>query len=250
MAAKTPNTPRSGLTSVLDENFSVSQAIGGVRGAIESVVPGLAFVIVFVVTRNLALTVIVSGALALLSLIIRLISRQQLRSAFTGILSIAICLVWAWMSNDAKGFYVPGFLVNIAWITVLLISIAVRIPGIGFLIELVHTPLSHGFKEWLAEWRSDAKLLHTYYIVTWLWTALFAARLAVQVPLYFADSVGFLGTMRLIMGIPLFALIIWISWILVSPHIHRIDAERTAESASQEQASMSDGLQNQGDTYE
>jgi hypothetical protein len=219
---------RSGLASVVDDDFSVYEAIGGVRGAIESVLPGLAFVVAFVITRNLGLTIIVSGAIALVSVIVRLISRQQVRSALTGVLSILVCLVWAWFSKDAKNFYLPGFLTNAVWIVILAVSLAVRIPGIGVVVEFIRTPVTSEFRKWLAAWRSDARLVHAYVITTWVWIAMFAARLLVQLPLYLANSVGFLGTARLVMGVPLFALTIWVTWVVVSPQVRRTDAEKTA----------------------
>jgi hypothetical protein len=219
---------RTGLASVVDDDFSVYDAIGGVRGAIESVLPGLAFVVMFVITRNLGLTIIVAGAIALISVIVRLVARQQVRSALTGVLSILVCLVWAWFSKDAKNFYLPGFLTNAVWIVLLAVSLAVRIPGIGVVVEFIRTPVTSEFGKWLAAWRSDERLVHAYMVTTWVWIAMFAARLLVQLPLYLANSVGFLGTARLVMGIPLIALTIWVSWVVVSPQIRRTDAEKKA----------------------
>jgi hypothetical protein len=231
---------RSGLASVVDEDFSVSEAVGGVRGAIESVLPGLAFVLVFVITRNLGLTVIIAAAISLVSVVVRLIERQQVRSALTGVLSIVVCLVWAWVSKDAKNFYLPGFLTNAFWILVLVVSLLVKIPGIGALVELIHTTIGDGVRTWLASWRSDSKLVHAYVVTTWVWIGMFAARLLVQVPLYLGNSVGFLGTARLVMGVPLFALTIWISWVFISPQIRRVDFEKTREGTAEkaDEASM------------
>ena len=230
---------RSGLASVVDEEFSVSEAVGGVRGAIESVLPGLAFVLVFVITRNLGLTVIIAAAISLVSVVVRLIERQQVRSALTGVLSIVVCLVWAWVSKDAKNFYLPGFLTNAFWILILLVSLLVKIPGIGAVVELIHTTIGDGVRTWLASWRKDSKLVHAYVITTWVWIGMFAARLLVQVPLYLGNSVGFLGTARLVMGVPLFALTIWISWVFISPQIRRVDFEKTREEAAEEAVTTS-----------
>jgi len=44
---------------------------------------------------------------------------------------------------------------------------------------------------------------------------LFSARLAVQGPLYLAGAVVALGVARTAMGLPLFALGLWITWLLV-----------------------------------
>ncbi|MCI1936363.1 MAG: DUF3159 domain-containing protein [Bifidobacteriaceae bacterium] len=224
---------RSGIASVVDEDFSVKDAIGGVRGAIESVLPGLAFVVVFVATRNLGVTVIVAASIAAICVVARLLMRQQVRSALTGVLSIIVCLVWAWLSKDAKNFYLPGFLTNAFWIIVLVVSLGIRIPGIGALVEFVRNPVTSGFRQWVDVWRSDRHLLRAYVVTTWVWVGMFALRLVVQLPLYLMDSVGFLGTARLVMGVPLFALTIWISWIFISPQIRRREAQEAAKAAVQ-----------------
>ena len=58
-------------------------------------------------------------------------------------------------------------------------------------------------------------LRRTYALATWPWVAMFALRLAVQVPLYYSDDIGWLGTAKLAMGLPLTALALWISWLVV-----------------------------------
>lgn len=224
---------RSGIASVVDEDFSVKDAIGGVRGAVESVLPGLAFVVVFVATRNLGVTVIVAASIAAICVVARLLMRQQVRSALTGVLSIVVCLLWAWLSKDAKNFYLPGFLTNAFWIVVLVVSLGVRVPGIGALVEFVRNPVTSGFRKWVDAWRSDRHLLHAYVVTTWVWVGMFALRLVVQLPLYLMDSVGFLGTARLVMGVPLFALTIWISWIFISPQIRRREALEAVKADEQ-----------------
>lgn len=73
---------RTGLSALADagnegEDFSVIDAIGGPRGVIESMLPGVVFVVLFVVTSNLNLTIAVSAILAVLQVIARLIQRQS-----------------------------------------------------------------------------------------------------------------------------------------------------------------------------
>ena len=56
-----------------------------------------------------------------------------------------------------------------------------------------------------------------YAWATWLWAGVFGLRLAVQIPLYLqgSDAVGWLGTAKLVMGVPLFAVGLWITWLMV-----------------------------------
>ena len=59
--------------------------------------------------------------------------------------------------------------------------------------------------------------LRQYMLATWIITVLMMLRLAVQVPLYFANNVEALGATRLIMGLPLYALGVWLAWRVSAP---------------------------------
>ena len=71
--AETEAKKRTGLGALADagntDDFSVIDAIGGPRGVIESMLPGVVFVVLFVITSNLQLTIGVSAALAVLQVI-------------------------------------------------------------------------------------------------------------------------------------------------------------------------------------
>ena len=62
---------------------------------------------------------------------------------------------------------------------------------------------------------SDAGRRRAFERATWLWAGLFAVRLAVQLPLYLAGAVVALGVARTAMGLPLFALGLWLTWLMV-----------------------------------
>jgi hypothetical protein len=51
-------------------------------------------------------------------------------------------------------------------------------------------------------------------VATWLWAGLFGVRLLVQVPLYVSASIGALAGAKLIMGVPLYAAWLWVTWLL------------------------------------
>jgi hypothetical protein len=46
---------------------------------------------------------------------------------------------------------------------------------------------------------------------------LFAARLAVQLPLYFSHQTALLGIAKLAMGAPPFVALLWLSWLIMRP---------------------------------
>jgi len=54
-----------------------------------------------------------------------------------------------------------------------------------------------------------------YTRASWLWVGLFLTRLVVQLPLYLAGSVTELGVARTAMGLPLFGLGIWLTYLIL-----------------------------------
>lgn len=198
------------------EDFSVIDAIGGVRGVIESMLPGFVFVVMFVITSDLKLTIIVSAVLAVVLVVVRLVQRQTILGALAGLISVAICLIWAWNTHEARNYYMYGFITNSVYIVVLAITLAIRVPGVGFLVEFIRSLPTEHFRAWLADWRGDRKLVRAYDIVTAMWIGVFALRLVVQVPLYLTNHVTWLGTTRLLMGLPFWALAIWISYLIIA----------------------------------
>lgn len=203
------------------DDFSVIEAIGGVRGIIESMLPGVVFVAVFVATSNLNLTVGISAVLAGVQVIVRLIQRQSLMGSFSGLLAVGICLIWAWNTHQARDYYMFGFITNAVYALLLAVSLLVRIPALGAIIEFIRQLPSEHFKAWLDDWMGDTALQKAYTAITWLWLGLFLLRLGVQVPLYVTNHVGLLGVSRLLMGIPFWALAIWVSYLVVATPMHR-----------------------------
>ena len=70
---------------VVEDDFSWSEAVGGARGLVESILPGLVFVVVFVLTRDLVLTSALAAGAALIALGLRLLARQPLTQAISGV---------------------------------------------------------------------------------------------------------------------------------------------------------------------
>ena len=256
MTSPQPQEPQQGLRSLTAAEFNMLDSVGGVRGLIEATAPGLIYLVVYVTTGELAPALIGSLGVAALLVIVRLIQRTPVTMAFSGVFGVAIGLFIAWKSGDATDFYVWGLLVNAAYMLVLGVSLIVRWPAVGVMVELLKSGLgttstdaaktpknieepavqsiepaaglsSDGDMDqpdspapafaWPTRWRKDPLALKQYTIATWIWVAMFALRLGVQGPLYLAGSeyIAALGTARLVMGVPLFALVLWFTWRLV-----------------------------------
>lgn len=191
--------------------------IGGPLGIVESVAPTLVFMIVYIVTRSVVVPVICSAVLSLGFCLYRLIRRQKTGSAVMGLLLAAVCAVSALLSGEARNYYAPGFVVNAFWLIVLLVSLAVKTPGLGLIVQVFNQPLEGGFAAWRRRWTENPALYRAYRDGTWLWVGLFALRLVLEIPLWAMRMSTALGVVRLLTGIPLFALVVWLSWVIVSP---------------------------------
>ncbi|MDR3360516.1 MAG: DUF3159 domain-containing protein, partial [Bifidobacteriaceae bacterium] len=80
--------------------------MGGPRGMVESVLPGLTFVIVYVVKPELWPPLIASLGLALVLAVARLIGRSSVMGAVSGLGGVALGVVWALVSGKPEGFFV------------------------------------------------------------------------------------------------------------------------------------------------
>jgi hypothetical protein len=202
---------RSGLGQVAPGEIPTARsllgAVGGARGLVESILPGLGFLVVFSITKNVPLSVLIPVALSLVFVVIRLVSRTPITQAFAGVAGIAISAVLALITGNAADSFIPGIIINVVSAGVLLLSLLVRWPLIGVIVGFLSNDGT--------EWRKDRAKARVLTIATWLWVGLFAVRLLVEVPLYLARQTEWLAGTKLLLGVPLYAAMLWVTWLLV-----------------------------------
>ncbi|MCB1273339.1 MAG: DUF3159 domain-containing protein [Leucobacter sp.] len=192
----------------------VLAAIGGWRGVAESLLPPTVFLIAYVITRDATVSAILPIAISLISLVLRLVRREPLASAISGLLGVGVCAAAVLLTGEGQSYFVPGFFINAVWIIAYAVSLLVGWPLIGFVFGVVRGSFT--------EWRAVPVLRQAAVICSAAWMLLFAARLAVQLPLYFsaeagnAGAVEALGVARLVMGVPLFALAVLFTWLVLA----------------------------------
>lgn len=186
---------------------SVLAAIGGWRGVVETLLPSLLFLGIYVPTQDARLAAIVPGVLALVLFVIRLLRRETPVSALSGMLGVGIAVLITLVTGRGVDYFVWGFVVNTAWSLGLLVSLLIGWPLLGLVIGFVRGDVKG--------WRKDFRLRRAGTLLTLLWLALFVARLAVQLPMYLAEEVAALGTARIVMGTPLFVAGIVVTWFVV-----------------------------------
>ena len=183
-------------------------ALGGPRGLVESILPGIAFLAVYSFTQSLLWSVASPLVVSIGFIVTRLIQRSPLQPAIVGFFGIAASAAVAVLSGRPENNFLLGLWVNAATLVVLLISLIARRPLIGVVAGLL-TADPH--------WRSDRAKRVMAGVATGLWSAMFALRLAVQVPLYLAGepAVSALAMAKLVMGVPLYGLTLWLTWLLL-----------------------------------
>jgi intracellular septation protein A len=185
------------------------EEIGGPQGIADSSVPAIVFVAVYTLGGSrISLAGICAVAAGMAIAVLRLVKGESLRFAMAGFIGVAVAAFIASRTGRAEDFFLPGLLLNAVYGAAYLISILVRWPLLGVILG----PALGG--EGMA-WRKDPVELRAYSRASWVWVGVFATRLAVQLPFYLAGSLVALGIARTAMGLPVFALGIWLSYLIL-----------------------------------
>jgi len=203
-----------------EDRAKVLGALGGTRGLLDSGLPAIVFLIAFNITHNLNKSTIVAIALSVIFAIARLVKRETLQHAISGVIGVAFCALLARHTGKAADFYLPGLIINVIYGIVYTIANLVGWPLLGVLLGPV-------LGENLA-WRKVSARKKAYSRAGWLWVALFVSRLLVQYPLYKTNHINWLGTARLVMGTPLFLLVCWGTWLILRK-VPTVKVESAAE---------------------
>jgi hypothetical protein len=202
---------KSGIGAVapgeVPSGSSLLRAVGGIRGILESIIPGLAFLVVYTTTHLLLPSVLVPLAIAVVFIVLRLVQRSGISQALVGLVLLAISAVFALVSGKPEANFLPGIWINTIFLLVIIASILARWPLIGIIVGFLTSEPT--------EWRASRPKRRVLFVATWLWAGLFVIRLAIELPLYFTHETGWLAGARLITGVPLYATFLWLTWLLV-----------------------------------
>ena len=214
---------RSGLGAVAEggtpSGAALLAAMGGARGLAETILPGLVFLVLYTFTKNVPLSLGASVGIAVLFTIARLVTRTPVTQSVAGLIGVGGSAILALLTDKPENNFVPGFFIDGAYGLALIVSVFVGWPLLGLIAGyLVGGGVS---------WRHDKRKLRAMQLLTLCWVALFVARLLVQLPFYFAGNVEWLAATRLLMGVPLYASLVLLSWLMVRSvfDLKRADAE-------------------------
>jgi hypothetical protein len=186
----------------------IAEQLGGVRGLVESSLPVLAFVLFNVafgsagldLEKRTALYWAIGGAVASALVIggFRLARRQPVRHAVNGLVGIAIGAFLAWRTGNAEDFYLPGILLTFGQAAVLLLSMALRRPLIGYAWGIM---ANKGHQDWFG----SARLFRTFQWLTMVWVLSLSLRAGIQLYLWSQHEANALGVVRILISWPIYA---------------------------------------------
>lgn len=234
----------------------VLEQLGGVRGMVDSTLPTLAFIVANAVD-GLRTGIWAAIVAALLIFVLRLVRRESVQQAMSGLFAVGIAVAIAAYSGQARNFFAFGIVRNAAIGVVLLGSIPLRRPLIGVIAEFLapshlgamsnhrlpgtgrgmqRAATALNRRELPARgqpdpdperpWREDPRLVRAYGWLTVLWGVTFLLRVLVQGVLYQANDVSLLGTTSIVLGLPLTAVDIVVTlWVVARLHRHRCPEE-------------------------
>jgi hypothetical protein len=195
------------------------EVLGGPQGLADSSLPALAFVIAYTAGgSDLQLASWVAVGVGALMTVIRLLRRETLQFALAGFAGVALSAFIADRTGRAEDFFLPGLLLNAAYAAAYLVSILVRWPLLGIIVAPI---LGEG-----KTWRRAPERLRLYTRASWIWVGVFLLRLAVQLPLYLAGALVALGVAKTAMGLPIFLVALWLTYLVLNPRPTRASDDR------------------------
>ena len=207
------------VSEIKDDTELLASALGGWAGVLDSGLPFVVFTVAYLVTdRDLETTLYASVGTAAVLALFRLLRRQSLVQVFSGLIGIAIAAFLAQRTGNAENFFLPGIITNAVYASACLISIAIHKPLMGYVIQALRgRDMS---------WVKDHEAHRLFSTITWLWALIFGIRVVLMFPLYLIGQTAALGTLKLLLGYPLFALGIFVTFRLLSK------AKKDAESSN------------------
>ncbi len=235
----------------------VLDQLGGWRGMIDATLPTVAFVVANSIA-GLRAGIWAAGVAAVLIFLLRAVRRESVQQALSGLVGVAIAVAIAAYTGQARDYFVPGIIRNTIIAFLLWGSVLLRRPIVGYVAEFLApshlgsmastslpglrgrgdraeaqlpTPSAPEPGGGAAtgpdperHWREDTRMLRAYGWLTVLWGATFALRVLVQTPLYLQDRVELLGTVSLVLGLPVTAVALAVTvWVVARLHRHRTE---------------------------
>ena len=197
--------------------------LGGVSGMIYSSLPVLVFV---GTSRLMGLSAAVGAALGIATLILvwRLVRRESVQPAVSGLIGVVVCALIAYMLGESKGYFLLGIWTSLLWAAVFGVSVLIRRPVVGYIWSWLH---GHD-----RAWRDVRRAVFAFDLATLTWVVVFGARFVVQHLLYQSDHTGWLVVARISMGWPLTAAAALVTYLAIRMAQRALEATAVTAAAA------------------
>jgi hypothetical protein len=193
----------------------LAKALGGPRGIVESAVPTALFTVFFLVSDDIRMSLIVSIGVTAVLLLVRLAQRSTTQFVLNALFGIGIGAFFAYRASQsggseedvARAVFTPGLIYNGVYAVVIVLTILVGWPIVGFLVgSVTGDPTA---------WHSDKAMVRLCSQLTWILAIPCVIRVAVQLPLWLDHQIGLLGASKIALGWPLqLASFVVMGWLL------------------------------------
>lgn len=198
-----------------EDRQPLAALIGGPRGALESILPPVVFVAVYVGlgednSDSLTWAIVAALVLAVIFGVWRLLERKRPTRVVGAIVVVALGAYLAARTGSAAAFFWPRVLLNVLSALAFVVGNVVRWPLLGVIVgPLVGTG---------TRWRKDPVLVRAYTRASWLWVLLNLVRAAVLFPLITADALWGLAASGAFFYLLVIATVLG-SWVIIKRSI-------------------------------
>jgi len=213
--------PDNRLKEILEEFRTVTRGRGS---TMDAVLPPLVFVLANAIGGLTAATWTALG-IAVVLFILRLLRRQPWQYALIGLGGAALAIGLSLFTRQAQNFFLPAIITSAATLLACIVTLLIRRPLAAL--------SSHLTRSWPLDWYRHPKVHPAYMEVTWMWTALFALRLALQAALYLSENAADLAWANLLLGWPVTVGVLVISYFYGTQRLQKLGGPSVAEFENQ-----------------
>lgn len=142
---------------------------------------------------------------SILFFLFRISKKDNLAYALGGFGAVLLAAVFAYISNSAVGFFLPGLITSGLTVIALLVSALFKRPLAAL--------SSHLTRSWPLSWYWHPQVRPAYSEVTLFWAVGFGIRLGLEYWLFRQGAAGSLGLIRTILGWPYTILLLVLSYL-------------------------------------
>jgi hypothetical protein len=186
------------------KSLSLFAAVGGWRTVAEAVASQTLFMVVYLLTDQVVTAALMAVGGVVVFTIIRVCTERKFWQPTVGLIVVGVSALLAGATGRGVDFYLPDLIAPAVVGTVFLVSMLVRLPVIGVLVEAVRGDRFG--------WRHDPVRRHRYQVCTAVFVVKFAITLALLVPLYRADQVVALGIASTVLSTPGTGFCAYVCW--------------------------------------